>query len=174
MFGNSFNNYNGYGNTMPTGTQPYGYPLPNYGLQPTMPQQSQMGQLGQMQQQPMQQSQQQTAQAINTNKLYVNGVDDVRNRLLPPNSNFIFLDNDKPLLYQKIVDGTGQFEVKTFSIVPFMPQEEKSDPIDLSEYAKNSDLDEIKSEIKTIKDKLFGKIEKVASNETTSQATSKV
>ena len=135
-------NYNGYGNTMPTGTQPYGYPMNNFNMQ------------GQGQPQPQQQVPQ-----INTNKLYVNGIDDVRNRYLPPNSNYIFLDNDKPLLYQKIVDGTGQFEVKAFTITPYNTQETtKQEPsIDLSSYAKISDIEEIKNEIQAIKDKLTSK-----------------
>lgn len=96
----------------------------------------------------------------NTNKLYVSGIEDVRQRQMPNGSDFIFLDNDKPILYQKIVDSTGQFEIKTFSIAPYLPQDEPkpSQSIDLSSYAKTSDLEPIKAELQAIKDKLSGGI----------------
>lgn len=127
--GNSFQNGNGWGNPY----SPYGY-----GYQ--------------------QQMQPQNAQ-INTNKIYVSGIDEVRQRQLPNGSDMLFLDNDKPLLYQKIVDGKGQFEVKAFTITPYSPQETAKDtqPIDLSSYAKTSDLEPIKAELEAIKEKLGGK-----------------
>ena len=137
MFSNNFNNY-GYANTIPTSTQPYGYPMSNYGMQsmaqPQMPMQPQ----------------------TNTNKIYVSGIDDVRNRQLPNNSDVIYLDNDKPILYQKVVDGKGQFEVKAFSIVPYSPQDNDSakQSVDLSNYVKIEDLEPIKSELRSIQEKL--------------------
>lgn len=138
MFGNGFNG--GYGNNP---YSPYGYATPNYGYN-AQPQQQ------------MQPSQ------INTNKIYVSGIDEVRQRQLPNGSDVIFLDNDKPLLYQKIVDGKGQFEVKAFTITPYLPQEAAKDTqsIDLSAYAKTSDLEPIKAELEAIKDKLNGSKEK--------------
>ena len=140
MFGNNFNNF-GNGYTMPTATQPYGYPMNNFAPQTQM-------------QQP-----QQTQVSTNTNKVYVNGIEDVRNRPLPPNSDFIFLDNDKPILYQKIVNGNGQFEVKAFNISPYEPQEsqKQESPMYLSGYVKLTDLEPIKNEIKAIKEKLVTK-----------------
>ena len=124
-----------YGNSYPTGTQPYGYSM--------QPQQIQM------------------PQQTNTNKIYVSGIEDVRQKNLPFNSDVIFLDNDKPILYQKIVDSKGQFEVKAFTITPYVAQEtEKTNQsINLSGYAKTSDLEPIKAELETIKEKLFGKQE---------------
>ena len=135
MYSNPFQ----YGNSYPTATQPYGYSMPqNF----AMPQQ---------QAQPTQ---------TTTNKIYVSGIEDVRQRNLPFNSDVIFLDNDKPILYQKIVDGKGQFEVKAFSITPYIAQEidKTSQPINLSGYAKTSDLEPIKAELEIIKEKLFGKV----------------
>ena len=130
-----FNPYNF--NTMPTSTQPYGYPLNPY----QMPQQ-----------QPQPQQSQQNMPA-NTNKIFVANIDDVKNRALPFNSDFIFLDNDKPLLYQKTVNSTGQFEIKTFSITP-VENANASEQIDLSSYAKTSELEAIKSEIEALKSKI--------------------
>lgn len=140
MFGNGFNNGgnsfqfgNGYSN--PYSTYGYGY-----------------------QQQPQQQMQQQNTQ-INTNKIYVSGIDEVRQRQLPNGSDMLFLDNDKPIIYQKIVDGKGQFEVKAFTITPYSAVETTKDSqsVDLSDYAKTSDLEPIKAELQAIKEKLGGK-----------------
>lgn len=138
MYGNSFQNGNGWGNPY----NPYGYATPNYGYNV----QSQP----QVQQNPTQ---------INTNKIYVSGIDEVRQRQLPNGSDMLFLDNDKPLLYQKIVDGKGQFEVKAFQITPYSPQEATKDSqsINLSDYVKTSDLEPIKAELQAIKDKLGSK-----------------
>ena len=86
---------NNYTNNYPY-EMPYGY-APTYNAPQPVPQQ---------------------APSMNTNKIFVNGIDDVRSRIVPPNSDFMFLDNDKPLIYQKIVDAKGQFEVKVFDIVP--------------------------------------------------------
>ena len=110
------------------------------------------------QQQPNQQPQQ-VVQCVNTNKVYTTGIEDVRSKYLPPNSDYIFLDNDKPILYQKVVDGKGQFEVKAFSITPYSPQEttKNDSSVDLSAYAKQSDLEAIKGELEAIKGKLSAK-----------------
>lgn len=124
--------YNDYYNRF---NQPYMQPQPymNYNQQPQLPQNT------------------------NTNKIYVSGIEDVRGKYLNPNSDYIFLDNDKPLLYQKTVDSKGQFEVKTFTITPYQPEEVKQEPaLDLSAYAKASDLDSIKKEIQILKAKLGG------------------
>ena len=106
-----------------------------------------------------QQQPQQVVQCVNTNKVYTTGMEDVRSKYLPPNSDYIFLDNDKPILYQKVVDGKGQFEVKAFSITPYSPQETaKSEPlIDLSGYAKQSDLEAIRADLEAIKNKMPSK-----------------
>ena len=133
-----YNNPFQYGNSYPTGTQPYGYPVPNYA----------------MQQQPQVQPHQ-----TNTNKIYVSGIEDVRQRNLPFNSDVIFLDNDKPILYQKIVDNKGQFEVKAFNISPYLSQEceKQSQSIDLSAYAKTSEIEQIRAELKELKETIINR-----------------
>lgn len=96
---------------------------------------------------------QQPAQT-STNKIYVNGIDDARNRVFPANSDYMMLDNDKPLLYQKVVDNKGQFEVKAFKITPYSPDSEPKhdNSIDLSSYAKIDDLKPLESEIKALRE----------------------
>ena len=140
MFNNPYSAYGMYGNSIPTATQPYGYPINNY----SMPTQAQNAP---------------TQNQTNTNKIFVNGIDDVRNRMLPTGSDFIFLDNDKPILYQKVVDGKGQFEVKAFTITPYNPQAQETteQKIDLSQYAKIDELKSLQNEIKEIKERLFAK-----------------
>lgn len=94
---------------------------------------------------------QQNQNSTNTNKIFVNGLEDARNRSLPPNSDYLFLDNDKNILYQKIVDGKGQFEVKTFNIVPAENKEEKNK---LDDYVKKEELNGIKQKIQEIQENL--------------------
>ena len=99
---------------------------------------------------------QQIPPQTNTNKIYVSGIDDVRGRFFPPNSDYIFLDNDKPILYQKVVDSKGQFEVKAFTITPYSAQESQSQ-IDMSGYAKQEQIEALRQEINAIKDKITPK-----------------
>ena len=131
MYNTQFCGQFGY-NSMPTATQPYGYSInnmPNY-IQPT-------------QQQP----------TTSTNKIFVSGIEDVKGRYLPANSDMMFLDNDKPILYVKTVDNKGQFEVKSYSITEIQPDTatKRDDAIDLSAYATTSDLEALKEDIKSLK-----------------------
>lgn len=113
--------YNNYGfpgfNSLPTTTQPYGFPMPQSAPQP-------------VQQQPQ------------SNIVYVNGIDDVKNRPLPPNSNYAFMDNDNPILYRKTVDAQGRMAVEVFDIVPH-----KETPIEKVEYATKKDIELLQAEI---------------------------
>lgn len=131
MYNTQFGGQFGY-NSMPTATQPYGYSMnnmPNY-IQPA-------------QQQP----------TTSTNKIFVSGIEDVKGRYLPANSDMMFLDNDKPILYVKTVDNKGQFEVKSYSITEIQPDTatKRDDAIDLSAYATTSDLEALKEDIKSLK-----------------------
>lgn len=113
--------YNNYGfpgfNSLPTATQPYGFPMPQSAPQP-------------VQQQPQ------------SNIVYVNGIDDVKNRPLPPNSNYAFMDNDNPILYRKTVDAQGRMAVEVFDIVPH-----KETPVAQPDYALKSDIEVLQKEI---------------------------
>lgn len=90
----------------------------------------------------------------NTNKIFVSGIEDARGRYLPPNSDMMFLDNDKPIIYQKIVDSKGQFEVKAYDIVPHTAEQPKTTMPDLSQYVLKSDFDKLLSEIDKFKAQL--------------------
>lgn len=90
--------------------------------------------------------------SINTNKIYVNGIEDARNTKLPFNSDYIFLDNDKALLYRKVVDGTGKMDIQTFEIVPHSEKPKEETPtFDASMFVPKKDFDALKVEIEKLK-----------------------
>lgn len=133
--------------------QPYNYGgtyIPNYNYQNPYQQFNQN--LTQQQTQP----QQTMNNATNTNKIFVAGIDDVKSRNIPFNSDFIFLDNDKPILYQKTVDGKGQFEVKAFEIREIQPQERQKEDnsINLSNYVTLTEFEALKGQIDELKNKI--------------------
>ena len=100
---------------------------------------------------PTAQPQQQPPQ-MNTNKIYVTGIDDARARQLPPNSDFIFLDNDRPLLYRKTVDATGKMEIKAFKISEYTETEAAPAPaVDMSQYVSAEEFKSMQTEVGRIK-----------------------
>lgn len=108
------------------------------------------------------QVQQQPAQ-MNTNKIYVTGIDDARARQLPPNSDFIFLDNDKPLLYRKTVDATGKMEIKAFKISEYTETEAAPAPapaVDMSQFVSVEEFKTVQTEMGRIKRTIDGLLKK--------------
>ena len=139
-------NGNNYGGYMPYSTPYNGYNnnQGNYtGQAPFAPQNGNYA--------PPAQSQQQPAQ-MNTNKIYVTGIDDARARQLPPNSDFIFLDNDKPLLYRKTVDATGKMEIKAFKISEYTETEAAPAPaVDMTQFVSVEQFKDVQTEMNRIK-----------------------
>lgn len=139
-------NGNNYGGYMPYSTPYNGYNnnQGNYtGQAPFAPQNGNYA--------PQTATQQQSAQ-MNTNKIYVTGIEDARARQLPPNSDFIFLDNDKPLLYRKTVDATGKMEIKTFKIAEYTEAETASAPaVDMSQFVSADEFKGMQTEVGRIK-----------------------
>ena len=118
--------------SMPTGTQPYGVPMNTFNYNP------------------QQYSQPQTQ--VNTNKVYVSGSEDAKNRYLAPNSDYIFLDNDKPLLYRKVVDATGKMEMQTFQIIPYEDKStEQVNNVDVSKFVSIDAFNTLKKEFEDFK-----------------------
>ena len=152
--------------------QPYSYGgtyIPNYNYQ--NPYQQFNPNL--TQQQTQQQNQQ--SSATNTNKIFVSGIDDVKSKSLPANSDFIFLDNDKPILYQKTVDSKGQFEVKAFEINEIKAQEKQKEDnsINLSNYVTLTEFEALKGQIDELKNKITKMSVQNQLNSLTSSAKSK-
>lgn len=148
-------NGNNYGGYMPYSTPYNGYNnnQGNYtGQAPFAPQNGNYA--------PQTATQQQSAQ-MNTNKIYVTGIEDARARQLPPNSDFIFLDNDKPLLYRKTVDATGKMEIKTFKIAEYTEAETASAPaVDMSQFVSVEEFKGVQAEMGRIKRTIDGLLKK--------------
>ena len=125
------------------------------------------------QQQTQQQNQQ--SSATNTNKIFVSSLDDVKSKSLPANSDFIFLDNGKPILYQKTVDSKGQFEVKAFEIHEIKAQDNQKQPdtINLSNYVTLTEFETLKGQIDELKNKITKMSVQNQLNSLTSSAKSK-
>ena len=143
--------------------------IPNYNYQ--NPYQQFNPNLTQQQTQP----QQTMNNATNTNKIFVAGIDDVKSRNIPFNSDFIFLDNDKPILYQKTVDSKGQFEVKAFEINEIKAQDSQKQPdtINLSNYVTLTEFEALKGQIDELKNKITKMSVQNQLNSLTSSAKSK-
>ena len=148
-------NGNNYGGYMPYSTPYSGYNnnQGNYtGQAPFAPQGANYA--------PQMQSQQQPAQ-MNTNKIYVTGIDDAKARQLPPNSDFIFLDNDKPLLYRKTVDATGKMEIKAFKISEYTETEAAPPPtVDMTQFVSVEEFKTVQTEMGRIKRTIDGLLKK--------------
>lgn len=131
MYGNNFNPYGFNPATNAPNTNPYGYnPVSPFNGQPQNTQ---------------------PLNATNTNKIYVSGVEDVKGRMLMPNSDYMFIDNDKPIAYQKIVDGKGQFTVKAFKLVEFDPtKEQTTQALNPDEYVLKTDFDKLNESVKNL------------------------
>lgn len=93
-------------------------------------------------------------QPTTTNKIYVSGLDEVKTRLLPPNSDVIFYDNERDILYEKVVDSTGKFQLKTYDIIEHKDPEnsDNSGSKKIPEYATKCDLEPFNA-VKTQYDK---------------------
>ena len=106
--------------------------------------------------------QQSTPQAIqpqqpaNTNKIYVNGIEDARCRQLPAGSDFIFLDNDKPLIYRKTTDATGKMDVQVFKIIPYQEEEKSQPEIDTSKFTPIDRFEALEKQFRELKESLGG------------------
>lgn len=124
MFNYGYPNFN----TMPSATQPYGFPIA-----PQMPQNlqpalnSQQFGLGQIQTR--------NDGGIFTNIVYVNDENAAKNYNLPPNSNFALWDNDKGIIYHKVVDNTGKMNILPYDVIPHTEA-----PVEQPDYALKSDI----------------------------------
>lgn len=102
-----------------------------------------------------QQSQQQPK--INTNKIFVSGIEDVKMRMLEPNSDFIFFDNEKSMIYRKVVDGTGHFDVKAYDVTEHKEvakQPETAQTLNPQEFVRREDFEALQAKFDALSAKL--------------------
>lgn len=104
---------------------------------------------------PMYQHPQSNIQPTNTNKLYATSIEDVRARQLPPNSDYIFLDNDRPLVYRKTTDATGKMDIQVFEIKPYQPEQSTPAPsVDWSQFALKTEIETLKTEVEQLRESM--------------------
>lgn len=165
MFGNNYNNSFGFNNnTMPTSTQPYGYAMNPY------PQGS-MFYNQQNMQQPNTNQQNQTMQNTNlsTNIIYVNGLEDVKQRMLLPNSKYAFFDNDNQILYIKSVDNGGKSNVETYSLAQNIEPDKNEKQINSKDYVLLTDFNKFRDEFNTLKENYNSLVKEKNNKELTSK-----
>lgn len=112
---------------------------------------------------PQTQPQQQQPAQVNTNKIYVTGIEGAKAKQLPPNSDFILLDNDKPLLYRKTVDATGKMEIKAFKISEYTETEAapaSAPAVDMSQFVSVEEFKTVQTEMGRIKRTIDGLLKK--------------
>lgn len=94
---------------------------------------------------------------INTNKIFVSGIEDVKMRVLDPNSDFIFFDNEKSMIYRKVVDGTGHFEVKAFDVIEHKEAEKQpnaAQPLNPQEFVRKEEFEALQNQINALAAKI--------------------
>lgn len=92
-------------------------------------------------------------------------LDEAKGFVLPPNSQMIFLDKDKQRCYLKTADNNGysKFEIYNLQKQDADVQETTAQPVppDLSVYAKNENLDALKSELDTFKNDITSSLKEI-------------
>lgn len=97
---------------------------------------------------------QQQFQPTNTNKMFVGGIAEIKAKILPPNSDWVFLDRDKSVIYNTTVNANGQISIKAYDITEKRDQEQEKvqQSIDLSAYVKKGEIEALQGEIQALKD----------------------
>lgn len=78
-----------------------------------------------------------------TNIIYVAGIEDAKSRYVAPGCELLMADNEKPLMYKKIADSTGHFEMKTYDVALHIEEEKK--PV---EYISRQEFEEVINSLK--------------------------
>jgi hypothetical protein len=105
----------------------------------------------------MNQYQQVQQPQLKTNKVWVTSLEDAMARSVEPNSEYIYLHQDKPLLIEVKTDMQGKktarvLELKDYVEKPNEPPKPKK--VISKDFASKEDLEALKSEIQTLKDKV--------------------
>lgn len=102
-----------------------------------------------------QQSYYNTPKQQNSNKILVTSLEDALNRTSMPNSDIIYIDQDKPFIYHVVTDINGRKTYKTFELKELNPNQQSQ------QFATKDELKALEEKIST----LFGGIK----NESTQQ-----
>lgn len=79
-------------------------------------------------------------------------------RAQPANSRYVYFDNDKSILYQKTVDGTGHFELEQFDLTARNAENATVEPqsIDTSQFVLRKDFEALQGQIRALENKMRG------------------
>ena len=89
---------------------------------------------------------QQPSQVQNQNNEinWVQGIEGAKAWQLPPNSNVVLMDRDNDgIFYIKVSDNVGMCAIRTFSYIEITNRPPVEPQIDMSEYVKKSELQEL-------------------------------
>lgn len=83
-------------------------------------------------------------QSLNNGINWVQGIEGAKAWQLPPNSNVVLLDSENDgRFYIKVSDNVGMCTLRVFSFVEITNEEKPKQDVDLSEYVKKSELQEL-------------------------------
>ena len=85
-----------------------------------------------------------------TNKIIVNNIEEVKQYPAPFGGDYIFLHSTEPILFRKVVDNYGQYQVTEFNI----NQREPVENIVNNQYVSASDFNALKSDFEALKNKM--------------------
>ena len=119
--------------------------------------------------QPMQNTMpQQTSFLAPMNNIQFANLDEAKSYIMTPNSQMLFLDKDKQRCYLKTTDNYGSSRFEIYNLEKQEPQEqipeqpvEPVPKIDLSEYAKSENVDNLKQELETFRDEITKKLNEI-------------
>ena len=92
----------------------------------------------------------------NTNIFRVTGPESAKAYPLPPDSNVVLFDGEKPVFYWKSTDDSGFATIRTFIFEEQFETQPAAEQIDTSNFATKSDLDILQKDITELKSLLEG------------------
>lgn len=79
---------------------------------------------------------------------WVQGLEGAKAYQMSPNRNILLMDSENEgTFYIKVTDNIGMANLRVFNYTEVTAQDVKKDPIDLSEYVKKSELQELLTEL---------------------------
>jgi len=79
---------------------------------------------------------------------WVQGLEGAKAYQMTPNRNILLMDSENEgTFYIKVTDNIGMANLRVFNYTEITAQDVKKDPIDLSEYVKKSELQELLTEL---------------------------
>ena len=97
--------------------------------------------------------QQQVQPQPKTNKVWVTSLEDAMARSVEPNSEYIYLHQDKPLLIEVRTDGQGRKTTRVMELKDYVEQPKPEMPMP-NNFPTREEFDGLKAEIQALKERL--------------------